>query len=198
MSKNKTFSISSPETLAASAPGLSSSDLWYQAAEADYQLCRRFADQHDARLRRSLRSQRVGWEREEKPVYGILIPDPMLPLPASGGEWYLYYVWGETLFRRTEKERTKRKMLVLPEATEDWAELLRQALRGEVFDVRYTVAPHHLNAFGETEHIPCGYEFTLSAHGPNQAVTSGLALYGLGETPEAAAREAARRWLDSA
>ena len=196
MSKQN-ISISSPETLNCQALGQSPSDVWYQAAESDYKLCRRFADQFDARLPRSLRSQRVGWEREEKPVYGILIPDPLRPSPATGDEWYLYYVWGETLFRRSEKERAQRKMLVLPEATEDWAALLRQALRGEVFDVRYCIAPHYVNAFGETENEPSGYEFTLTAHGPHTVVRSSLAVSGLGATPEAAAREAARRWLDS-
>ena len=162
--------VSSPEALERQAPGQSASDVWYQAAEADYRLCRRFADRFDARLPRSLRSQRVGWEREGKAVYGILIPDPLLPSPSTSDEWYLYYVWGETLFRRSEKERAQRKMLVLPEATEDWAELLRQALRDDVFDVRYSVAPHHVNALGETEHEPSGYEFTLSAHGPHTVV----------------------------
>jgi hypothetical protein len=196
MSKHKFVSVSSPEALNYQTLGQPAIEAWYQAAEADYKLCRRFADQFDARLRRSLRSQRVGWEREGKPVYGILIPDPLLPSPLTGEEWYLYYVWGETLFRRSEKERAQRRMLVLPEATEDWAELLRQALRGEVFDVRYGVAPHHVNAFGDREHEPSGYEFTLTAHGPH-AVTSALAVSGVGATPEAAAHEAARRWLDS-
>ena len=197
VSKQRPFGISSPETLENQAPGQSAIDLWYQAAEFDYALCRRFADRYDARLRRSLRSQRVGWEREGRAVYGILIPDPLLPSPATGNEWYLYYVWGETLFRRSEKERAQRKMLVLPEATEDWAELLRQALREDVFDVRYAVAPHHVNAFGDVEHQPSGYEFTLTAHGPHSSVRSSLAVSGIGPTPEAAAREAARRWLDS-
>ena len=197
VSKPITPCVSSPDALEGQVPGQSAIDLWYQAAEADYRLCRRFADQFDARLSRSLRSQRVGWEREGKAVYGILIPDPLRLSPATGGEWYLYYVWGETLFRRSEKERTQRKMLVLPEATEDWAELLRQALRGEVFDVRYSVAPHHVNAFGDTENEPSGYEFTLTAHGPHAIVRSPLAVSGIGVTPEAAAREAARRWLDS-
>jgi hypothetical protein len=194
MNKLKSISVSSPDTLF-QTPGQSPGEVWYQAAEADYKLCRRFADQFDARLRRSLRSQRVGWERDRKPVYGILIPDPLLSSTTSD-EWYLYYVWGETLFRRTETERAQRKMLVLPEATEDWAELLRQALRDEVFDVRYSVAPHHVNAFGETENEPCGYEFTLTAHGPHRVVTSTLEITGTGATPEAGAREAARRWLD--
>ena len=194
MGKLITPCVSRPEALEGQVPGQSAVDLWYRAAAADYTLCRRFADKFDARLGRSLRSQRVGWEREEKPVYGILIPDPQMP--ATGGEWYLYYVWGETLFRRSEKERTQRKMLVLPEATEDWADLLRQALRDEVFDVRYSVTPHHVNALGETEHQPTGYEFILTAHGPHRVVRSSLAS-GIGVTPEAAAREAAGRWLDS-
>lgn len=68
------ISVSSPDVLG--VPGQSAIDVWYQAAEADYALCRRFADGFDARLPRSLRAQRVGWEREGKPVYGILIPDP--------------------------------------------------------------------------------------------------------------------------
>ena len=192
------ISVSSPDVLDMPVPGQAASDVWYKAAEADYALCRRFAGQYEARLKRSLRAQRVGWEREGKPVYGILIPDPLLPAAGADGEWYLYYVWGETLFRRTEQERAQRRMLVLPEATEDWAELLRQALRTEVFDVRYSVAPHHVNALGDYEHAPCGYEFTLTAHGPQSSVTSTLSLSGTGATPEAAARDAARRWLEQA
>lgn len=188
------ISVSSPDVLEAAAPGQSAIDVWYKAAEVDYALCRRFADEFDARLPRSLRAQRVGWERERKPVYGILIPDPQLP--STGGDWYLYYVWGETLFRRTEKERAERKMLVLPEAAEDWAALLRQALRTEIFDVRYTVAPHHVNALGDYEHMPNGYEFALSAHSPQSVVTSTLSISGTGPTPEAAARNAACRWLE--
>ncbi len=194
--KRQVVSISDPDLLNTAGAWLSPTEAWYQAAEADYQLCRQFADTHDARLRRSLRAQRVGWEAGGKAVYGILVPDPLTSASASG-EWYLYYVWGETLFRRTEKERTQRKMLVLPEAAEDWAELLRQALRNEVFDVRYSVAPHYVNALGEREHLPSGYEFTLTAHGPHTTVTSTLALSGTGATPEAAARDAAQRWLKS-
>ncbi len=191
------ISVSSSEALENPVPGQSAIDVWYQAAEDDYALCRRFADGFEARLSRSLRAQRVGWERDGKPVYGILIPDPLLPSSGMQGEWYLYYVWGETLFRRTEKERKQRKMLVLPEAAEDWAELLRQAHAAEVFDVRYTVAPHHVNALGDYEHAPCGYEFTLTAHSPQPgAVTSTLLISGTGPTPEAAARDAARRWLE--
>ena len=194
MSKQNIVSISSADT-PLSAPGQSPSDAWYLAAEADYKICRRFADSFDARLRRSLRSQRVGWERQEQPIYGILIPDPLRPSPAAGDDWYLYYVRGETLFRRSAKERVQRRMLVLPESTEDWAELLRQALRSEVFDVRYSVAPNHVNALGDREHTPSGYEFTLTAHGPNGPALSSLLLVGSGDTPEAAARDAANRWL---
>jgi len=198
MTNQEIAGVSSSNALASLLPGQSPVDAWYQAAEADYRLCRRFADRFEARLRRSLRAQRVGWEREGKPVYGILIPDPLLPSPATSDEWYLYSVGGETLFRRTQKERTERKMLVLPEAAEDWAELLRQALSSEIFDVRYSVAPHHVNAFGDLENDPCGYEFLLTAHGPHASVSSALAVGGTGATPEAAAREAARRWLDQA
>ncbi len=190
--KTPLLCISSPDL---TQPGQSAIDVWSKAAEADYALCRRFADGFGSRLPRSLRAQRVGWERDGRPVCGILIPDP---LPAGGGDWYIYYVWGETLFRRTEKERAQRRMLVLPEAAEDWAELVRQALAAEVFDVRFAIAPHHFDAFGDYAHAPSGYEFTLSAHGPQAAVTSALALSGTGPTPEAAARDAARRWLDGA
>ena len=190
------ISISSPDVFDLAVAGQSAMDVWYTAAEADYALCRRFADTFDAKLSRSLRAQRVGWERDQKPVYGILIPDP-LPAANIGGDWYLYYVWGETLFRRTAKERAQRKMLVLPEAADDWAELLRQALSAEVFDVCYAVAPHHVNALGDYEHQPTGYEFTLTAHSPQSApATSALLVSGTGPTPEAAARDAARRWLE--
>ena len=107
-------------SLPTAAPQPSAVDAWHQAAEADYRLCRRFADGFDARLPRSGRSARVGWERDGRSVYGILLPDPLPAMQTPGGDWYLYYVWGETLFRRTRKERETLKMLVLPDGTDDW------------------------------------------------------------------------------
>ncbi len=173
-------------------------DRWHRAAESDYWLCRLFADRYEARLCLSLRSRRVGWEREGRRVYGILLPDALSSAGPADDAWYIYYVWGETLFRRTRKERETLRMLVMPDGVEDWAELLRQAVRREVFDVRYQVAPQYVNALGEVETEPSGYEFTLSAYAPPPAVTTPFEVAGMGETPEAAARDACCRWLKRA
>ncbi len=170
-------------------------DLWYQSAEADYRFFWHFADHFDARLGRSGRSARVGWERDGHSIYGILLPDPLASAHLTNDEWYLYYVWGETMFRRTRKEREALKMLVLPDSAEDWAELLRQALCDEVFNVRYEIKPHFINALGDVEMIPSGYEFRLSACAPPNASPSDFQIVGLGETPESAARCACLRWL---
>ena len=84
-------------------------DRWHAQAEADYALCRAFADRHDAHLKRSLAGLRVGWEKMGHEAYGILLPDP-LPCAGSDDDWYLYYVWGEVLLRRTLTERSERRM----------------------------------------------------------------------------------------
>ena len=84
---------------------LSPTELWHQAAEEAYLLYREFADRFDAKLTLGLRSQRVGWQREGHSVYGILLPDPIPSADPDDDEWYIYYVWGETLFRRTRDER---------------------------------------------------------------------------------------------
>ena len=86
-------------------------------------------------------------------------------------------------------------MLVLPGGVEGWAELLRQALRHDVFDVRYEVTPQYVNAMGETETTPSGYRFTLSACAPPTASSGSFHVAGAGETPEAAARNACLCWL---
>ncbi len=124
------------------------------------------------------------------------MPDP-LPRSGSDDEWYLYYVWGETFLRRTRAEREERKMLVLAESADDWAELLRQAVRHLVVDSRYEIVPEYTDALGETENVPCGVRFRLSAHAPGAVRPSEFTLSGWGETPEAAARDACRRWLES-
>ena len=157
-------------------------DIWHEAAENDYQLCRLLANEFDARLSRSRLSPRVGWERDGHGVYGILLPDP-LPT-ATGDDWYIYYVWGETMFRRTRKERENQQMLILPESVEDWAELLRQVLRDIVFDIRFEVRPHFVNALGDVETVPVGYEFTLSNCAPQTAAASDFQLSALADTPE--------------
>ena len=170
-------------------------DRWHESAASDYRLARLFADRFDARLARTERSQRAGWNRDGRSVYGILLPDPLPPLNSMDDDWYVYYVWGETLFHRTRAEREKLRMLVLPGGVEDWAELLRLALHDEVFQVRYEVKPHFMNGLGDVETAPCGYEFILSAFAPATASVSDFELAGTGETPEAAAREACTRWL---
>ena len=180
---------------ASNAPQPAAVDRWHASAEADYRLACLFAERFDAKLDRTEHSQRVGWDRDGRSVYGILLPDPLPPASLTDADWYIYYVWGETLFRRTRKEREKLGMLVLPSGVEDWAQLLRRAIRHEVFDVRYEVTPQYVNALGEVEMTLSGYEFTLSACAPPTASTASFQIIGAGETPEAAAREACTRWL---
>lgn len=178
------------------APQPSAVDRWHTAAEADYRLTRLFADRFDARLNRTEHSQRVGWDRDGRSVYGILLPDPLPSLRPADDDWYIYYVWGETLFRRTRGEREKLGMLVLPDSAEDWAQLLRRAVRDDIFDVRWEVAPQYVNALGEIETASSGCEFTLSSCAPPSAAAGLFRIAGMGETPDAAARNACRRWLE--
>ncbi len=180
---------------APAAPPPGAVDRWHTSAEADYRLARLFADRFDARLERTGHSQRVGWNRDGRNVYGILLPDPLPPAYLTDDDWYLYYVWGETLFRRTRAEREKVGMLILPDGVEDWAGLLRQAVRREVFDARWEVAPQYVSALGEVEPTPSGYEFTLLACAPPTAYARAFRIVGTGETPCAAARNACLRWL---
>lgn len=177
------------------APSPSAVDRWHMAAEADYRLARLFADRFGAVLARTEQSQRVGWDRDGRNVYGVLLPDPLPSAHAAEDDWYIYYVWGETLFRRTTREREKLGMLVLPGGAEDWAELLRQAVRRDVFDVRWEIAPQYVNALGEVDAAPSGYEFALSACAPPGAATTAIHVAGTGGTPDAAARNACLRWL---
>ncbi len=183
-----------PSPNAPTAPPPSAVDRWHTSAEADYRLARLFADRCDARLDRTDHSRRVGWDRDGRSVYGILLPDP-LPSSPPMDDWYIYYVWGETLFRRTRREREKLGMLVLPDSVEDWAQLLRQAVRRDVFDVRWELTPQYVSALGEIETTPSGYEFTLSSCAPPAAANCAFRVAGMGETPEAAARNACDRWL---
>lgn len=181
------------------APPQAAVDLWHQLSAADYKLCRIFADRFESRLIRSSHSQRVGWERDSHSVYGILLPDP-LPFASSPGhsaenDWYIYYVWGETMFRRTHKEREALRMLILPNSAEDWAELLRQSIHQDVFDIQWTVRPQYINALGETETLSSGYEFALSGCAPPTAAIPIFQVSGTGATPEQAARDACRRWI---
>jgi hypothetical protein len=187
------FPVSAP-SFQSTAPTPTDVDTWHQSAKDDYQLCRRFADKFDAQLGRSHFSPRVGWDRDGHGVYGILLPDP-LPTVA-GDDWYIYSVWGETMFRRTRKERENLRLLILPESVEDWVELLRQALRDTVFEVRYEVRPHFLNALGDVETVPLGYEFALSSCAPHTASATSFWLSATADTPEGAAREVCRRWLE--
>lgn len=177
------------------APQPSAVDRWHTAAGTDYRMVRLFADRFDARVDRTQHSRRVGWDRDGRSVYGILLPDPLPSAHLTDDDWYIYYVWGETLFRRTRPEREKLGMLVLPDSADDWAQLLRQAVRDDVFDVRWELTPQYVNALGEIETAPSGYEFMLSACAPPTAAACVFRVAGTGETPEAAARNACLRWL---
>ena len=171
-------------------------DLWHRAAAADDALCREFARRCDARLPRTLRSQRVGWLRQGRPGYGLLLPDYLPAAQLNDGDWYIFYAWGETLFRRSCAERDWMEMLVLAESADDWAELLRQALRERAAGVSYRVAPQYMDALGEVQAAPSGWEFTLEACPPPHAVCiAPVQIRGAGDTPEAAARDACREWL---
>jgi len=171
-------------------------DRWHRRAEADYALCRALADTHDARLEPSGRAQRVGWEKAGHTAYGILLPDP-LPSPGAGDIWYFYYVWGETMLRRTAAERGDRRMLVLAESADDWAALLGQAVRRAVLDSRWEIVPDYTDALGETENVPCGFRFEMHAHAPDAARQADFTVRGRGETPAGAARNACRRYLEA-
>ena len=181
----------------ADAHGLpqSMAEQWLAIAKADYRLCRVFAQQFDAHLPRTLRGGRVGWESYGHLHFALLLPDPagFDSLPHS--DWYLYYTTGESVFRRTAAQRAQMNISVLAECVEDWAVLLRQALRNTVFDVRYEVVPSDLDACGETGHTPSGFVFALEAYAPQATGVVPLRIAGAGATPEQAAREACRRWL---
>ena len=177
------------------SPPLSTAERWLGLAKDDYRLCREFALRFDARLSRSLRSQRVGWESYGHLHFALLLPDPSHLDRLSDGGWYLYYAAGESMFRRTHAQCEQLRMLVLAESAEDWAELLRQALRERVFDVRYEVVPDYIDPAGETGHTATGSVFALEAYAPQATETTPLRIAGAGTTPEQAAREACRRWL---
>lgn len=182
----------------AEEPGLTTpatADSWLNAAIADFRMCREFARRFDARLRRSLRGQRVGWESYGHLHAAILLPDTLPPDLLPHGEWNFYYVTGESLFRKSRAERDAMGMVLLAESADDWAELLCQALRDEVFDVRYEVVPDYVNVLGETEQTRSGYTFNLTACAPQAVSSAPLRLSGAGATPNEAAREACRQWL---
>ncbi|MBV9849283.1 MAG: hypothetical protein JO250_06310 [Armatimonadetes bacterium] len=177
------------------AAHLTTGDLWLKAAGQDYRLCRAFADRFRAGLPRSLRSQRVGWERAGQPGYALLVPDIRPATSLGSDEWYLYSVTGEAFFRWTHAQRQRMKALVLADCVEDWAELLRQAVRERVFEMRYEVTPQYLNALGEYEAAPVDYLFSLLAYAPRPASAAPFEVFGSGLTPEAAARDACLSWL---
>ena len=192
------FSVSSPNLPSSRAGSLTVTDLWHQAAAADDALCRRFARDFGARLPRTLRSQRVAWVRRGQPGYGLLLPDYLSGPQLNAGDWCIFYVWGESLFHRSLAERERLEMLVLAESVDDWAELLRQALPGPASDVRYRVTPQYLDAFGEVQAAASGWQFALETCAPPSAVcVAPVQMTGTGGTPEAAARNACRRWLES-
>lgn len=168
---------------------------WLSVAVGDYRLCREFAQRFHARLPRTLRSRRVGWEVYGFPHCALLVPDAARPETLADDEWNFYYIHGESFFRRGRAARTELGMLILADSVEDWAELLRQALSDHIFGVRYAVTPDYLNELGEIEVVPSGAIFTLEACAPPGAHAAPFQLTGAGRTPEAAAREACRLWL---
>ncbi len=176
---------------------LNMAERWLGVAKADYRLCRVFAQRFCARLPRSLRSQRVGWEAYGHFRFALLLPDASSFDCLAQSDWYLYYTTGESLFRRTRAQREQLEMLVLAESAEDWAELLRQALQDRVFDVRYEIVPNYLDASGEIGHTASGFVFVLEAYAPQATGTTPLRIAGAGATPEQAAREACLRWLQA-
>ena len=188
-----TYSVSAP--LPDGPPTPTTAERWQRAAEADFRLCRAFAHRFHARLPRTLRSRRVGWEVYGFPHCALLVPDAARPETLADDEWNFYYVHGESFFRRGRAARAELGMLILADSVEDWAELLRQALSDRIFDVRYAVTPDYFNELGEIEAVPSGAIFTLEACAPPDAHASPFRLTGAGHTPEAAAREACRLWL---
>ncbi len=185
--------VSAP--LSGMPPSQTAAERWLRVAEADYRLCREFAQRFDARLGRTLRSQRVGWELFGHPHCALLLPDSRPD--GADDEWYLYYVSGESLFRRGRAQRAQIGMIVLAESADDWAELLRQALRERAFDVRYTVTPDYVNELGEVEYAASGFVFALEPYAPQSVGAALPRIAGAGGTPEEAAREACRGWLQS-
>jgi len=176
------------------ASSQSTSEQWLHAAKADFRLCREFARRFEARLPRSLRSQRVGWETFGHVHCALLLPDARTDGLAND-EWHLYYVSGESLFRQGRARREELETLILAESAEDWAELLHQALREQVFDVQYAVTPDYVNVLGEVEQTRSGFVFALEAYAPQAVSTKPLRIAGAGATPEQAAREACLCWL---
>lgn len=191
----ETVDISEPVASLLRSPSSSTGDLWFQTAECDYRLCREFALRFGAKLKRSLRGQRVGWERNGQPRYAILLPDLLPPLIPGRDEWYLFSPSRENTEHYTAAERERGQMIILAETAEDWIELLRQSLHDEVLDLCYDIVPDYLDPLGETSVTACGYEITVRACGP-QGACECFVLSAVGGTPGAAAREACLRRLE--
>jgi hypothetical protein len=187
--------ISEPVEPLLRSPSSSTGDLWFQTAECDYGLCREFALRFGAKLKRSLRGQRVGWEGSGHPRYAILLPDLRPPLIPGQDEWYLFSPSHEHTEHYTVAERERSQMIILAETAEDWMELLRQSLHDDVLDLRYDIVPDYLDPLGEISVTACGYEITVRACGP-QGICDCFVLSAVGATPGAAAREACLRHLE--
>ena len=112
-------------------PPISITD-WQEAAALDDALCRAFARRFGARLPHT-RHAAGAWPgcARARRTTACCCPTPLAGTWHKGADdWYLYYVWGESLFRRSRAERERMEMLILAESADDWAELMRQALRG--------------------------------------------------------------------
>lgn len=187
------------------AGGVPAADLWLQEARADYALCAAFARHFDARVPRAPRAPRaprVAWhlkgdaKNDVKDVrFLLLVPDVLPPAALRDDEWYFYSVLNESPLRRTRAEREEARALILAESADDWADLLRQAVRGQVFDIEYSVTPQYVDALGEYDLSALGFLFQARAFAPQAASVAPFSVHGSGATPAEAARAACRAWL---
>jgi hypothetical protein len=97
------FSVSLPLPDGPLSP--TTAERWQRAAEADFRLCREFAQRYHARLPRTLRCRRVGWEVYGFPHCALMVPDDARPETLTDDEWNFYYVHGESFFRRGRAAR---------------------------------------------------------------------------------------------
>ena len=174
---------------------------WRIAAETDYALCRKFADKHQARLPRTLRSQRIGWEGIVGKNFGVLLPNSSLDddeprrWHREKDAWRIYIRSSNNIVPLSHAERERFRMLVLPDAAEDWIELLRMATRETLYDIAYDVSPVFMDDSGEPTQDRTGYFVQAVGSAPSACSILRLDACGFGETPESAARDLCRRWL---
>ncbi len=170
-------------------------------AVTDYALCRQLADKHQARLPRTLRSQRVGWDNATGKNFGVLLPNSSLDddeprrWHREKDVWRIYIRSSDSIVPLSHVERERYRMLVLPDAAEDWIELLRMAMREMLYDIAYDVSPVFVDDSGEPTRERTGYFVQAVGAAPSARPTLRLDACGFGQTPESAARDLCRRWL---